>query len=521
MSFRLTIDPVTRIEGHLKIEVEIDNGKVQDAWSSGTMYRGFEKLLEGRDPRDAPFVTGRFCGVCFSVHTLASALALDQAFGATVPTGGRLIRNLIMGAQYLYDHIVHFYLLSALDYLNLSAVLAYQGSDAALLAVKDQIAALLSSGDAHPLLPSYQPDALSVSDPETVTTLVKHYLDALRLQMLCKKMGAILGGRAPHYQSIVVGGVTQLPTAEKITAFRALLVETGAFIRDTYAKDVTALARGALWPLATSGFGAGHTRYLAYGGFPQSDTGNPLFPAGVLRSPGGAPEELDVSRITESVGRSFYRKAKPVHPSAGEQEVDMTNQAAYSFVKAPRYDTAAVEVGPLARMLILGHPAIKDFLGAGGKPGVVARHLSRALESQMLVEAMGRWLTELEQAMARPGFAIHDRAHWDVPATAEGAGFYEAPRGALGHWIRIENQLIKRYQAVVPSTWNASPRDEAGVRGAYEESLIGVEVPDPDNPVNLVRVVRSFDPCLACAVHVIHPQTREIRRFVVDPVTGS
>jgi Ni,Fe-hydrogenase I large subunit len=520
MSTRVIIDPITRIEGHLKIEVEVEDGKVKDAWSSGTMYRGFEKLLEGKDPRDAPYVTSRFCGVCFSVHTMASSMALDAAFGAKVPTGGRLMRNLMMGAQYLYDHILHFYHLSALDYLDVMAIAGYEGEDADLKAVKEKVVSLVKSGDTHPLTPRYEPDEYCVKDPETVTTLVKHYLDALRMQMLCKKMGAIFGGRAPHYQSIVVGGVTQLPTAEKVAEFRKLYQEAAKFTRSVYATDVVAVGTGPLMPLAKSGFGKGHGNYLSYGAFLQKDGGDPLFAPGVITGDLGKVAKFDPKKITESVKHAWYRQAPPVHPSKGEQEVDMGVEGAYSFVKAPRYDGQPYEVGPLARMLVAKNPQLMDLVAKGAQPGVVARHASRAFENLLLVEAMGRWLDELEAEMGK-GVRIHDTDHWAVPDTGEGAGFYDAPRGALGHWITIEGGKTKRYQAVVPSTWNASPRDEKGVRGQYEESLIGIPVPDVDNPLNVVRVIRSFDPCLACAIHMIDPRTNELKRFVVDPVTGA
>ena len=521
MSTKITIDPVTRIEGHLKIDVELEDGKVKDAWSSGTMYRGFEKMLEGKDPRDASYVTSRFCGVCFNVHTMASVLTLDQAFGAKVPTGGRIMRNLMMGAEYLYDHILHFYHLTALDYLDIMAIAKYEGKDAGLTAVKDKIVGLVKAGDTHPLTPRYKPDEFCVNDPETVTTLVDHYLKALHIQMVGKKLSAVFGGRAPHMQSIVVGGVTCLPTDEQIALFTKYLDEVVAFTKDVYAKDVVAVGTGPLFPLAKMGLGAGHLNYVSYGAFDQKDGGDPLLPAGVILGDLGNVMPFDQSKITESVKHAWYKAAEPVHPGKGEQEVDLSIKDAYSFVKAPRYDGKSMEVGPLARMLVAKNPALMSLVKKGAKPGVVARHASRAFENLQIAEAMYRWLAELKAEMKKPGFKIHDTEHWDVPDKGEGAGFYEAPRGALGHWISIEGGKTKRYQAVVPSTWNASPRDEAGVRGQYEEALIGVPVPDPENPINVVRVIRSFDPCLACAIHMIDPQSNEAKKFVVDPTTTA
>jgi len=281
-----------------------------------------------------------------------------------------------------------------------------------------------------------------------------------------------------------VGGVTQLPTKEQTVQFRKWLDEAVAFTKDIYAADVVAVGTGPLFPLAK------------------------VMP-------------FDEKKVTESVKHAWYKRAEPVHPSKGEQEVDPDAKEAYSFIKAPRYDGKPMEVGPLARMLVMKNPALMGLVEKGAKPGVVARHASRAFENLMIADAMYKWLDELEAIMGGKDFKIHDSDHWNVPDKGEGAGFYDAPRGALGHWVTIEDGKTRRYQAVVPSTWNASPRDESGVRGQYEESLIGIPVPDVNNPINVVRVVRSFDPCLACAIHMIEPHSNELKKFVVDPVMGT
>ncbi len=518
MGRRITVDPVTRIEGHLKIEVELENGKVKDAWSSGTMARGFEALLTGKDPRDASFVTSRFCGVCFSVHTMASAAALDEAFGAEVPDGGRILRNLIMASEYLYDHIIHFYHLTALDYLDIMAIAKYNGKDKDLLAVKDKVVSLVKRGDTYPLTPRYEPDDFSVADPEIVTMAVKHYLDALKVQVTAKNMGAILGGRTPHFQSIVVGGVTQVPSAEQLGRFRSMLNEVTAFIKNVYMKDVLLFGTGPLFPLAKLGVGGGHLNYLSYGSFPEDSSGKDLFfKSGVIKNGNiPKPETFDQEKVTESVKHAWYKENGPVHPFKGEQIFDLDKKDAYSFVKAPRYDGMPMEVGPLARMLIMQEPNLMGLVKKGVKPGAVARHAARMLETVMLADQMQVWLGQLINLMGKPGFAVHDTDNYEPPGSGQGAGYYEAPRGALGHWIKIKDKKIENYQAVVPSTWNASPRDEKGQRGQYEESLIGTPVPDPENPINIVRVIRSFDPCLACAVHIIHPRTNEILKFRIE-----
>ena len=521
MGNKITIDPVTRLEGHLKMEVEIKDGKVKDAWSSGTMARGFEALLLGKDPRDASYVTSRFCGVCFSVHQMASARALDAAFGAKVPWGGVLLRNLVMGAQYVYDHILHFYHLSALDYIDIMAIANYKGNDPELNKVKDKIVGLVQRGDTFPLTPRYEPDEFSVKDPEVVTTLVKHYLDALKMQVKAKNMGVIFGGRAPHYQSIVVGGFTQYPDINQVARFRSMLDELASFVNDVYIPDVMFLGTGPLLPLATAGIGAGHPNYFACGAFEMEETGTKmLFNSGVITGLKGTDikvKPFDQKKIAESVKYSWYKEDPPKHPYEGGQVFDLNRSGAYSFVKAPRYGNVPMETSPLARALVDKDPTLLGLMqDKGVKPGAVARHAARAIETKKVVNAMYQWCDQLTEAMVKPDFKIHDTEHWNPPAEGEGAGFFEPPRGALGHWIRIKDHKIANYQAVVPSTWNLSPRDEKGVRGQCEESLIGVPVPDPENPINVVRVIRSYDPCLACAIHLIDPKTNEIRKFIVE-----
>jgi len=520
MTKKITIDPITRIEGHLKIEVEIENGKVKNAWSSGTMARGFEAMLTDKDPRDAPFVTSRHCGVCYSVHQLASCRALDMAFGAKVPWGGNLIRNLVMGAEYIYDHLIHFYQLSALDYIDIMAIAEYKGKDKDLLAVKDKIVGLVKAKDTYPLTPRYKPDEFCVNDPELVTMAVKHYIDALKKNAEARNMGAIWGGRTPHYQNIVVGGVTSYPDINQVARFRTMLDEQAKFVNEVYIPDVLLFGTGPLWPLAKMGVGGGHYNYLAYGDFPKDPAWKDLvFPAGVIIGLDPANikvEPFDHKKITESVKNSWYREKKPVHPYDGEQVFDLDKKDAYSFVKSPRYNGKTMEVGPFARMIVAKNPTLIDLVKKGAKPGAVARHAARAIETKLIVDACYNWLDQLQTEMTKPGFKIHDTAHWDPPESGMGYGFHEAPRGALGHWIKVKNKKIENYQAVVPSTWNASPRCENGIRGQYEESLIGAPVPDAENPINVVRIIRSFDPCLACAVHIIDPKTNEIRKFLIE-----
>ena len=519
MSPRLVVDPVTRIEGHLRIEVEVADGKVVDAWSKGTMFRGFEIIMEGKDPRDATYVTERICGVCAGSHGWTASLAVDQAHGAKVPPAGRILRNLILGAMWLHDHPLHFYHLAALDYLDVMAIARYQGNDPALNLVKSKVLSLIDAGDPYPLIPRYNPDEFSVADPEIVTTAVAHYIKALEMQAKAKKMSAIFGGKQPHQSSIVVGGVTMLPNPEQIAQFRDMLDEQIDFIKNVYVPDVLAFGTGPLLPLARAGVGAGPGNFLAYGAFALNDDGSrTLYKRGVIT--GGNISEVkpvDLAKITEAVKYSYYDDATGTrNPAEGATRVQLDKKEAYSFLKAPRYDGLPMEVGPLARMLVQQHQPLLELVTRYEiKPGAVARHVARALETVLLAEAMPGWVDELVSLFASGKGQIHDTAHWEPPDKGEGIGLSEAPRGALAHWVKIEGKKVKHYQIVVPTTWNASPRDDQGTRGPIEEALVGTPVPDPENPVNIVRVIRSFDPCLACAVHIIHPDSNRILEFLV------
>lgn len=514
---KVVIDPLTRIEGHLKIEVEVENSKVVEAHVIGTMYRGIEPMLRGRDPRDATYVTERVCGVCAGSHGLASSLALDKAFGANVPAGGRIIRNLILGAMWLHDHPLHFYHLSALDYLDVMAVAQYQGKDPRLLAVKNKVVKLVAAGDTAPLTPRYKPDAYSVNDPELVTMAVAHYLQALEMQAKAKKMSALFAGKQPHQSSIVVGGVTMLPNIEVVEQFRSMLFEQLDFVEKIYLQDVLTFGTGPLLPLAQAGVGGGSPNYLSFGGFPRDNAGKDLFlKAGVIMD-GNLSNILpvDEKKITEDVQYSWYKaSANGKTPYTSDTVPDLAKKDAYTFVKAPRYDGKPMEVGPLARMLVMQPKGLMDIIAKYNiKPGAVARHAARAYETLLLAKEMFTWLDALEKEMGSKDFRIHDTEHWEAPEQGQGAGMTEAPRGALGHFIKVANHKTENYQMVVPTTWNFSPRDDKGVRGPLEQALIGVPVPDLENPVNIVRVVRSYDPCLACAIHLIDPVTNDVQKF--------
>jgi hydrogenase large subunit len=498
------------------------------------MARGIENLLKGKDTRDAPYITERICGVCFTAHGWTSSMAVEHAHGTLqIPDAARLIRNLIAGAAWLHDHVLHFYHLSALDYLDVTALRNYTGSDVYLnklkLLVDKEIANPPVDGQyAGPLVPTYAPDGYCISDTDTVAGLVQHYLSALQIQSKAKKLSAILGGKQPHQSGIVPGGVTSLPTIEQLDQFAALLDEVAEFINAIYIPDVVYLANGPLESLARSSVGVGYQNYLAYGGFNEAGSGL-MFPEGamvdgVLVTTSRMEMEAGIS---EDITRGWYTQNSGGHPSASEQVFNLDKSSAYSFVKAPRFNGHAMEVGPLARMMVMlnradhpayNHPSVqqfKNYIDQGFQPGAVTRHLARALETRVLIDSIYRWLTALS-AIVSSGqqTQIHDTDHWEPPANGTGYGLSEAPRGALGHWINISDSRISNYACVVPTTWNASPRDDADQPGPFEKALENCPVPDEDNPINIGRIIRSFDPCIACAVHLITPGGN-VKRYAV------
>jgi hydrogenase large subunit len=433
-----------------------------------TLFRGFEIILKGRDPRDAQHITQRICGVCPASHALAASYNLDSAFGVTPPDNGRIIRNLVVGSNYIQSHILHFYHLAALDYVL--------------------------GPDVPPFIPRYKGDYRLPKDVNDAC--VAHYLEALKMRMRAQEMLAIFGGKMPHHISFVPGGVTVQPTVDKIASFLWRLRELQDFINNVYVPDVLAVA--SVYK-DYKDIGKGHGNLLAYGVFDLDSSGkNKLLKRG--RYTRKRLSDVDAAKITEDVKHSWYMdETSGRNPADGATEPQPHKPEGYSWAKAPRYGGLPHEVGPLARMWVNG-----DYQEG---ISVIDRHAARALEAQKIANAMEGWLLEL-----KPGAPVW--AECSIPDSSEGCGMVEAPRGALGHWIRIENKKIENYQCVVPTTWNVSPRDDRGVRGPIEEALIDTPVADPDNPIELVRVVRSFDPCIACTVHLIKPNG-QIKKFRV------
>jgi hydrogenase large subunit len=503
---KVTIDPITRIEGHLKIETEIEDGVVKDARSTGNLFRGIEMILRGRDPRDAQVIAQRICGVCPQSHGVAAALCLDSAFGLgdKIPDNARLMRNLIQGSHVVQDNVLHFYHLAALDYVDVADVAKYEGKDSDLNSVKD----FISRGQLGPFMPRYEGDyRLPV---EVNQMAAAHYLQALDLRRMGHETVAIFSGKIPHSVGIVPGGVTSTPTVDKITAFLWKVRKMQDFVDNVYIPDVLAIA-GVYSDYLE--IGAGCKNLLSYGGYDlQGDdadltTRKRLFKQGTVSAADLKLRKLDMGQITEGVKYSWYEDSSSgKHPSVGETKPEYGKRDAYSWVKAPRYDGQVYEVGPLARVCtsyVDGQPEITrlvDWALAELKAppsalfSVMGRHLARAISAKVLADSLEKWLLEL-----KPGEPTY--VEYEIPDEGAGMGLIEGSRGALGHWIEIKDKKIENYQAVVPTTWNASPRDDAGTPGPMEQALIGTKIRDKDNPFELVRIVRSFDPCLACAIH--------------------
>jgi hydrogenase large subunit len=455
------MDPVTRIEGHMKVKVTIDevDGQLQvtDARCTGTLFRGFETILKGRDPWDAPVITERICGVCPVSHGMAAVKALDAAAGIAPPTDGRVLRNLVLGANFIQSHILHFYLLAALDYAHGPA--------------------------SAPWTPAWDVDMRSAALDGVVAD---HLPLAVEARRRAHEMGAIFGGRMPSPQAYIPGGFTAVPQKKLINDFKKHLKWLLDFTNNVYIPDVLALA-GIYEDYYK--IGQGSKKLLAYGVFDLEDTlgGDQLLGGGISEV-----GEFSADNITESVEYSWYNDTDPLNPSNGKTEpVDPHGKdTAYSWLKAPRYKGDPFEVGPLARMWVNG-----DYQTG---VSVMDRHAARAFETRKIGEAMEGWLDELT-----PGANVYDG--YSLPKNATGIGLTEAPRGALGHWVGIREKAIDHYQIITPTCWNASPMDTGGINGPMEQALIGTPIINATEPIEALRVIHSFDPCLSCAVHVMRP----------------
>jgi len=560
MAKRIVIDPITRIEGHLRIDCEIDKGKVVNAWSSGTMWRGIEKILEGRDPRDAWIFTQRICGVCTTVHAITSVRAVENALNLEVPMNAQYIRNLIIAAHGIFDHIVHFYHLSALDWVDIvSATKAdpkavaklaqslspwHRNSAQEIGAVRDKLKSFVGTGQLGVFASGYWGHPAMILSPEVNLLAATHYFQALEYQRQINKVVSILGSKTPHIQNLAVGGVANpinpdsqsTLTVERLYYIKTLIDEIGDFINNVYMVDVAAV--GAFYADWTQ-YGKGVTNYLSVPDMPMDSKGT-LFslPGGYI--PDGKVADykkidkfgdaLFRDNVKESIKHSWYDGDWDLHPWEEDtvpKYTEFQDNGKYSWVKSPTFAGKPAQVGPLANVLAMyaaGHGPTKQhanrLLGmvsevAGVQVGLdalhstIGRHAARSVRCAVLHDVI---LEQWQGLINNIGSGDYETFNAPVFPKGEikGVGFHEAPRGVLSHWVVIEDGKIKNYQCVVPSTWNAGPRNQNDELGPYEAALIGNPVADPEKPLEVLRTVHSFDPCLACAIHMLDPQRKEI-----------
>ena len=570
---RIVVDPITRIEGHLRIEAQLEGDRIAQAYSSGTSVRGIEIILKGRDPRDAWAFAQRICGVCTLVHGMASIRAVENALNYPIPPNAQLIRNLMIGAQYVHDHVMHFYHLHALDWVDVvSALDADPAATSALqqgiskhpksspgyfAEVKAKLKGFVESGQIGIFAHGYWGHPGYKLPPEANLMAVAHYFEALEWQREVAKLHAIFGGKNPH-PNFVVGGVPNpidlnsdsAINADKLIRVKAIIDMARTFVEDVYLPDTIAIA-GFYKDWATRGEGVGN--FLTYGDFPANGLSDPstyMVPAGVILNRDLStihPVDLNApGEIEEYVAHSWYDyaegKDKGLHPYDGETALNYTGpkppydqldvEGAYSWIKSPRWKGKPVEVGPLARVLVMyasGHEQTKELvdstlstlqLPVQGLYSTLGRVAARTIETKIVADAMGGWFDALMANIKAGDTKTFNEKLWDPstwPKQAKGVGYMEAPRGGLGHWIVIENGKIANYQAVVPSTWNAGPRDAQGQSGAYEAALQDNHtMANPEQPLEILRTIHSFDPCLACAVHVMDPDGAEMVQIKVS-----
>ncbi len=563
MATRITVDPVTRIEGHLRIDCEVQDGKVTNAWSSGQMWRGIELILQGRDPRDAWVFTQRICGVCTTVHAVASVRAVENALKLEIPLNAQYIRNMIIAAHCLHDHIVHFYQLSALDWVDVVSALKADPVETAKLAstlsswphntvqdmktVQARLKKLVESGQLGIFTNGYWGHPAMKLSPEVNLLATAHYLQALEYQRIANQIVAILGSKTPHIQNLAVGGVSNpinldsqsTLTIERLYYIKTLMDKLGDFIRNVYLVDVAAI--GGFYADWTQ-YGSGVTNYLSVPEMPMDTAGTQF------ELPGGYITDGDLASfkpitsfqdsyfedgVAESSKHAWYENGDgALHPYDGEtvpQYTDFQDDGKYSWVKAPTFYDQRAQVGPLANVLCMvaaGHEPTKRYLDtvmntasalAGSQiplsalHSTIGRHAARAVRCGVIYESLQNQWQALMDNIGSGDYDTYNRPTFPK-GEIRGFGIHEAPRGTLSHWVIIRDGKIANYQCVVPSTWNSGPRDESDELGPYEASLVGNPIADPEQPLEVLRTVHSFDPCMACAIHMVDKTQREIIR---------
>jgi len=572
MTERIVVDPITRIEGHLRIEAQMDGDRIAKAYSAGTMVRGIEIILQGRDPRDAWAFAQRICGVCTLVHGLASIRSVENALDYSIPPNAQLIRNLMSGAQYVHDHVMHFYHLHALDWVDVVSALkadpkatselaqsisSYPKSSPGYFAdMQKRVKDFVESGQLGIFAQGYWGHPAYKLPPEANLMAVAHYLEALSWQRDVAKLHTIFGGKNPH-PNFLVGGVAcpidlnsdSAINAKRLAQVQEIITKMQTFVDQVYIPDLLAIAG---FYKDWGGRGEGLGNFLTYGDFPEKGMDDPssfLIPAGaILDRDLTTIHDVDMNaadEIQEYVSHSWYDyeggKDTGLHPYDGETSLNYSGpnppyeqldvDQSYSWLKSPRWKGHAMEVGPLARVLMLyatGHEQTKELVGmtlskldvpVGALFSTLGRTAARGLETKIIADMMQTWQNNLVANIKAGDTKTHNEMLWDPstwPKQARGVGFMEAPRGGLAHWIVIEDGIIKNYQAVVPSTWNAGPRDKGGQPGAYEAALQDNHtLHDPKQPIEILRTIHSFDPCIACAVHVTDPDGEELIKVKV------
>lgn len=570
MAERIVVDPLTRIEGHLRIEAAVDtDNTITEAWSAGTMVRGIEIILQGRDPREAWAFTQRACGVCTTVHAFASIRSVEDALNITIPKNANLLRNLMAAQQYVHDHVMHFYHLHGLDWVDIVSALKADPAETARIqqsisswpnasegyfkGVQSQVQAIVDSGQLGLFANGYWGHPAYKLPPEINLLATAHYLEALDWQKDVVKLHTVLGGKNPH-PNFLVGGI---PVAidpnsdvalntERLTLIDKTIDNMVEFVDQVYIPDLLAIAP---YYKEWAGYGEGLGNFLSWGEFPLGDprdTGNQFIPRGVILNRDLSqiiePDPKDLAEVQEFVSRSWYDykegDGSGLHPFEGETNLNYTGpqppydylnvDQKYSWLKAPRFRETPMEVGPLARVLMMyaaGNETIKELvdstLSALDAPldavfSTLGRTAARAFETKAIVHEMRNWYSDLIANLETGDLENWNGEKWNPsswPGHAEGFGWFEAPRGALGHWIVIDNGRITNYQMVVPTTWNASPRDQKGQAGAYEASLPGTPMANPEQPLEILRTIHSFDPCMACAVHLVDLTRQDIGQF--------
>ncbi len=554
---KVVVDPISRIEGHLRIEVQAEDGRIADAWASSTQFRGIEIIMEGRDPRDAWAFTQRICGVCTVVHAIASLRAVEDALDIRIPANANIIRNMVLGMQFIQDHVIHFYHLHALDWVDVVSALSADPAGTSQIArsispwpnnsatyfaeVQDRIRRFVEGGQLGIFSNGYWGHPAYKLPPEVNLLGVAHYLEALDWQRDVIRVHTIFGGKNPH-PNFLVGGMasainlesTATINAERLTDILGMIRRARRFVEEVYWPDLIAIA-GFYKEWGAIGGGVGN--FMACGEFPEDDIRNIdsyYLPQGIILGKNiGEVLPYDQQLIKEYITHSWYEyeagDQTGLHPYEGETKPKysgpptpweyLQEEDKYTWMKAPRYDGMPMEVGPLARMLVAygsGHEGAQELVGevlgrleVGPEAlfSTLGRTAARGIETVLLARRMEKWFDDLVGRIKGGDTATFNGERWDPstwPATARGYGYQDAPRGNLGHWVEIKDSEISRYQCVVPSTWNCSPRDGEGQMGPYEASLTDNHpLVDPERPIEILRTIHSFDPCMACGVHVL------------------